>query len=233
MSVHPDPELLAAVALGDHPHQDLESHLASCPACAAELSSLRRLTAGLSDVEPVDWLEPPDGLWASIEREGAGGGADEAVPTPLRPVDRRAGWLPLALAGAAAVGVIAGALGGRAWWPVEPTAPVVVATTDLATLDDQRVLGEASLLRSRGGVELAVRTEPLDPGDGFLEVWLINTDGVRMVSIGVLADATDGLFPVSEALLGQGYRIVDVSRELFDDQPTHSGHSIVRGELVL
>ena len=46
MSVHPDPELLAAVALGDHPHQDLESHLASCPACAAELSSLRRLTAG-------------------------------------------------------------------------------------------------------------------------------------------------------------------------------------------
>ncbi len=45
-----------------------------------------------------------------------------------------------------------------------------------------------------GGV---ATTTTLDPGDGYLEVWLINRDGKRMVSVGVL-DAGAGTFPISQ-----------------------------------
>ena len=31
----------------------------------------------------------------------------------------------------------------------------------------------------------AVSTTPIDPGNGYLEVWLINKDLKRMVSVGV------------------------------------------------
>jgi len=33
-------------------------------------------------------------------------------------------------------------------------------------------------------------------------------------------------------MLDEGYRIVDISREQFDDDSTHSGDSLVRGELA-
>lgn len=232
MSVHPDPDVLAAVALGEHPAPGVERHLANCRSCATDLAALRRLAADLSAIEAAEWLEPPATVWAGIQR---GLGTGPAPAPAVSPAAGRPRWLPLALAGAAAAGVLAGVLGARLWTPAteQAPAPQVMASTSLATLDDQRVLGEASLVRTPTGMELAVTTEPLDPGSGFLEVWLINTDGVRMVSVGVLADNTSGVFSVSEALLGQGYRIVDVSRELFDDQPTHSGDSLVRGELAV
>jgi Fe-S-cluster formation regulator IscX/YfhJ len=53
-----------------------------------------------------------------------------------------------------------------------------------------------------------------------------------MVSIGVLpSDATEKRFPIPQALIDQGYVIVDISRENFDDQPQHSGDSLLRGTL--
>jgi hypothetical protein len=51
-----------------------------------------------------------------------------------------------------------------------------------------------------------------------------------MVSIGVL-DAETGVFPISQDLLDQGYVVVDISREPFDEQPEHSGDSLARGTL--
>ena len=87
------------------------------------------------------------------------------------------------------------------------------------------------MVRTDSGVTLEVATtSALDAGNGYLEVWLINRDGKRMVSIGLL-DAERGLFPISQDLLDQGYVVVDISREPFDDQPEHSGDSLVRGTL--
>ena len=63
-------------------------------------------------------------------------------------------------------------------------------------------------------------------------MWLINTDGTRMVSLGVLGDDDRGTFPVPQTLLDRGYRIVDISRERFDDDPAHSGDSVMRGTLT-
>ncbi len=107
-----------------------------------------------------------------------------------------------------------------------------MAQVPLTTLDTKQDEGEASVVRSEQGLDLTVATAtPLDAGDGYLEVWLLNSDGKRMVSVGVLAPGDQGSFPISQSLIDEGYVIVDISREQFDDSPTHSGDSLLRGTL--
>ena len=69
------------------------------------------------------------------------------------------------------------------------------------------------------------------PPGGYLEVWLINVDLKRMVSVAVLDQGRDTVISIPAVLIAEGYRIVDVSNELFDDKPQHSGDSIMRGTL--
>ena len=132
-------------------------------------------------------------------------------------------------AGLAAASLAIGLLAGRAiWQPEAPPQPV--AQVPLTTLDTKQDEGEASVVRSDQGLDLTVATTaPLDAGDGYLEVWLLNSDGKRMVSVGVLAPGDQGSFPISQSLIDEGYVIVDISREQFDDAPTHSGDSLLRG----
>ena len=63
-------------------------------------------------------------------------------------------------------------------------------------------------------------------------MWLINVDGSRMVALGVLASGDEGEFEVPTGLIEEGYRIVDISVEPDDGDPTHSGVSLARGELA-
>ena len=72
-----------------------------------------------------------------------------------------------------------------------------------------------------------------DPANGYIEVWLINRDGKRMVSVGVLGwPGAPGSFSISRKLLDEGYVVVDISQEQFDGHPEHSGQSLVRGTLT-
>jgi hypothetical protein len=230
MSTHPDPELMAAVAAGESVSPDLAAHLAVCAECSAELDALRELVGRLTGLEPVDWLEPPVTVRAAVLDAAASPGPGPGPSPAVRP--RR--WL--LVAAAAIVGVVAGVLGGRALWPaaVVPAQEVVLATARLDTLDTGIQEGTATLVQTAGGaIELRVATTPVSAVSGFVEVWLINTDGARMVSVGVLADGTSGTFPVARGLIDAGYLIVDVSREKLDDKPQHSGDSVVRGKLSL
>ncbi len=147
--------------------------------------------------------------------------------TPQR--GRRTWWV----AAAAAACLLLGVLVGRAVWaPGEATLPVV-ASVPLTTLDaSKQQEGTAQLLGGQGGQgqELRVDTQPMSSGSGYVEVWLINTDGKRMVSLGVLS-STQATFPVPPDAIAQGYTIVDLSREQFDDKPQHSGDSVMRGTL--
>jgi len=56
-------------------------------------------------------------------------------------------------------------------------------------------------------------------------------DGRRMASMGVLRGRSPATFPISQALIDQGYTIVDISREGFDNKPQHSDESLARGTL--
>ena len=162
------------------------------------------------------------------------------TPAPDELAERRAaraqrrriplGWV----AGAAAAGLVIGVAGTRVLGDGGQDDPgaVTVASTELDTLDTQQVKGSAEVVRHDGVLDLAVSTEPIDPEDGYLEVWLINEDLQRMVSVGVLRPGeADQSFAIPQELLDQGYVIVDISREGFDSAPEHSGDSVVRGTL--
>lgn len=159
------------------------------------------------------------------------GGHDELAARRSGAGRRRVGlgWV----AGAAAAGLVFGVVGARVLTGEEATAPAItVASTSLDTLDTLEALGTADLNREDGRTDLVVRTDPIDADDGYLEVWLINRDLQRMVSVGVMDPAEgDQSFPVTQELIDQGYVIVDISREGFDDKPQHSGDSVVRGTL--
>ncbi|HNV41730.1 MAG TPA: anti-sigma factor [Ornithinibacter sp.] len=201
--------------------------------------------AVLAEIDaPETAAAPPTATVAALP--AAPTAVDHAVAAPAtaqpptdelatRRENRRRGGIPLAwVAGAAAAGILLGIAGGRLLGGEDPApAPITVASTSLDTLDTGQVKGSADIVRLDGQLDLAVRTEPIDPRDGYLEVWLINKDLERMVSIGVLRpDAPEQTFAIDQALIDQGYVIVDISREGFDAAPQHSGDSVVRGTLA-
>ncbi|MDQ2756927.1 MAG: anti-sigma factor [Actinomycetota bacterium] len=240
--VHPDPDVLADLALGDSEGEQMsERHLSSCPVCSATVEELRRvrdLARGL-DADDVVWERPGPGLWARIERDLDADPPGEQPAATLRAVPRTGRGAHRArrttsfawVAAAAVVGIAVGM--GAAWsfWRA-PSNITTVASVALDTLDTRQHLGEAVLQRHDGTLDLRVEMGSLDTGPGYLEVWLLNADGKRMVSLGVMSQAGT-TFPVSSALIEKGYVIVDVSREGFDDRPAHSGDSLVRGRLAV
>jgi anti-sigma-K factor RskA len=222
---HLEPELLAQLAL--HPDEpagnEAREHLSDCAQCRAEIDELREV-AGLSRAAGSDVLTPaPPQVWERITEELALGSepARRARTSPRR-------WM---LALAASVGLVVGVLG--TWLVIETTQNETppVATTQLEPLAGKTGDGSAELLQTGDGAELRVGSQGLPAADGFYEVWLINVDGTRMVSLGVLDARGGGTFRVPADLIAQGYRIVDVSLEPYDGNPVHSRDSVIRGDL--
>lgn len=188
-------------------------------------------------VEP-QWSDPGEGTWEAIAAS-AGIAAPEAAPatseppllTPSTGIGRREWMFGLG-------GVLLGAAGGAAgMWASGGAGELgeAVRRAVLTPLDrPDEELGRAELLRLSAGYSLAVEV----PGgvrnpDGYVEVWLINVDLARMISVGVFAADDVGRFTIDRSLIESGYLIVDLSNELFDDEPRHSGDTIMRGELQL
>ncbi len=246
---HPEPDELDQVALHpeDAPAATL-AHVAGCVTCGADVAALREVAANLRAAgHDPDLVAPPAAVRAQVlaivDADAAARPAPESPtdpPTPQR--RRRGGGLPAWLLAAAAVAVLpAGVAVGRWTAPGEPDtgagppAPSVLAATDLATLDGQRPRGTARIVDTDGDLRLRVRAEGLDADEDehpLHEVWLINVDGERMVSLGLLATGPEADFAVPAGLLEQGYSIVDISAEPDDGDPAHSGTSLARGRLA-
>ena len=79
-----------------------------------------------------------------------------------------------------------------------------------------------------GSLQLRLSTNDLDAGDGFEVV--INPDVTQLVSLGPLR--ADGVYDLPQGLDPAAFPIVDVSVEPIDGDPTHSGASVLRGELT-
>jgi hypothetical protein len=158
-----------------------------------------------ADVRPLD----------AARRARAGG----ARRGPARP------WL-LAVAAAIVLAVGAGALVVRLAGDDEPT---VVAASSLERLAGDSGEGSAELLDDDGTLQLQVDTAGLDAGDGFLEVWVIDPDVTKLISLGPLR--ADGRYDLPPGFDAEAFPIVDVSVEPIDGNPAHSGDSRLRGTL--
>lgn len=262
---HADPDLLAALLLGDEVDDDVRTHAASCATCVAELEALSETLALVGQAGEETFVAPPPSVWEAIAAEiGASTAATPAPTAPAAtPVDpetgepttgssplgetdptsatvtplRRFARVPTWLAAtAAAVALAAGVgVGAMVASPEEDPAPQaeVLGNAALTTLDESaEERGVAQVRRHDDRVVLHVEASDLGGPDGIREVWLINVDGSRMVSLGLLPAGEAGDFDFPERLLDEGYRIVDISSEPDDGDPTHSGDSLARGEIA-
>ncbi len=234
-TTHPDDDVLVDLATGAESHPEAAQHAGACRRCSEELTHLREVVGLVREGAPELTPAPP-GVWSAVVAELG----ETSAPPVTDLADRRrartsrisAWWL----VGAAAAGIVLGGVGRGALdgdGPVpEPTT--VLARASLDTLDTGSALGSADAVRVDGHLDLDVSTASLDPGTGYLEVWLINRDLTRMVSVGVLrpGEGTQR-FAIEQELIDEGYVIVDISREGFDDKPQHSGDSLARGTLAL
>lgn len=231
---HADIEELAGLALDPADGADsLREHLASCPDCSALLYSLTDASRATGAERLV---AAPVSVRQRVLAE-AFADAPPVIPVSLSTRIRRR-RLPMAAAGLAAAATLVVGFGlGRltedgSQAPVEPDSGTVMAATDLTALDSDDPRGSARAVRTDDRVQLRVRAARLGDEPGTHEVWLINLDGKRMVSLGILAAGDAGEFGVPAGLIEEGYRIVDISVEPDDGDPLHSGVSLARGELA-
>ena len=197
----------------------------------AELAELRSLVAGADpqDLGEMSWETPPDGLWDRIAAEAGVEAGGAAVPL-ARVRARRAGRArrPRLLVAAAAAAVVIAAVAGTVLATSGDDDPSLVASTSLEPLGAAGA-GTAELVDDDGDLRLRVETADIDPGDGFLEVWVIDPEVSKLVSLGPLRP--DGVYDLPAGLEPEQFPIVDVSLEPIDGDPTHSGDSLLRGQL--
>jgi anti-sigma-K factor RskA len=240
---HLDPDRLADRALGtDDPLTAAEqSHLAGCAECRDELAELSRIAElGRNPEHLAPQLVPTEAMWQSIQVQLATEtpATTEAAPEPA-PSSQTVTELPhrtprprswLLVAAAAVVGLIIGA--GVTTVAVRDRVEVTSSTV-LEALPGQTGKGTAELVNDRGRPELRVQIDAPPTSDRYREVWLINTDGQRMYTLGVLPDDGRASYPLPPELAGQlqNFPIVDVSIEPYDGNPAHSRESQVRGTL--
>lgn len=248
---HVEDDLLALAALGETLPDDAVAHLEQCEACRDEVAAFGGVVAVGRSVTPLDTpVAPPAHVWASIQTELGLAIADPStqprdpepgsvVPlrrgTPSRRAPRgRPSWI--LAASVAAAGIVVGGVGGgllvNGLGGSSEAPPTVVAEVGLDPLPNWQASSGVARVETddTGARTLVVSLAGETPDEGFQEVWLIDRDVTRLVSLGVL-EGTEGRLPIPASVDLDDYAVVDVSAEPLDGDPTHSGDSIVRGIL--
>ncbi|WFE27202.1 anti-sigma factor [Solwaraspora sp. WMMD791] len=165
--------------------------------------------------------------------------APAPAPAPAPVVPLRTGrrsrrwprrWLPVVTAIAAAIAGVVGTVAVVRLASPPPAGSDVVASAALAAFGDAPAdaAGEARVFDD-GRLHLHVAGLPRPAG--YYQVWLIDPDTMQMFPVGTLADAADVLMPLPTNVDLDAYRLVDVSAEEYDNDPSHSGQSLLRGTL--
>ncbi|MEZ5230458.1 MAG: anti-sigma factor [Acidimicrobiales bacterium] len=112
--------------------------------------------------------------------------------------------------------------------------PEILAAADLEVLDPAATFGHADLVAESGGEAIALDYEATAPTDEYLELWLLAVDddgGVEdLRSLGRVEG--DGPYELPADIDRDRFNVVDISIEADDGDATHSGHSILRGQLT-
>ena len=242
---HCTPEQLALAALREPLPADDAAHLESCERCRAEVASLQRAVDALAVPElaaPGASVPPPPRVWDAIaaatgvsataaapevaEAPPEDPAVAEATVLPFR--SRRRPWLLVAAAAVAGAVIGAGAVAVLDNRDDDGDPVVAVALDPLA---DNDASGRAEVIvRDDGSRVVQVDLDAPALDDGYYEVWLIDSQVVGMVPLGMVLPGTQQ-FELPADLDLEQFPIVDVSVEPLDGVPTHSGVSVARGEL--
>ncbi len=252
---HCDPETLALRALGERAGSvDDDAHLRVCSLCQDELESLQRVAVvGRSVRRDEAIAEPPPQVWRRIADDldldpavrpdsvgpravpgttsSPAGPGNAAVSTPSERSVRgrpRLGLVAAALGTAA--GILLGVAGTLLVTGEDEPAQTVVSQATLAPVNDRSATGVARVVQDSQGRRLAVEVTGLAPTSGFYEVWLLDAQSKRLVSVGLL-EGGSSTFPLPADLDLGDYPLVDISSEPPDGNPAHSSDSVVRGRL--
>ncbi|GAB3095957.1 anti-sigma factor domain-containing protein [Isoptericola nanjingensis] len=240
---HIDDETLALCALGEDVLDPAQrDHLAGCPACAATVRDLERVSARMRAPGTAPELVPPGPeVWARVHaelglRDVPASQPPDQAPAPVTDqlAARRArrSWVPALVA--ACTALVLGLVGGVLWErrTLEP-AETTVASATLDPLPDWAGSSGEAVLRTTadGRREIVVSVDAPAPEGTYREVWLLTPDVSGLVSLGVL-ESGEGRFDVPEGLDLAAYSVVDVSEEPLDGDPAHSSDSVVRGSLA-
>lgn len=247
MSVsHPDPEYLALAALPAEPADPaVTEHLDGCGPCRDHVAALRR-TVDLARSGHAGSAAPPARVWDAIAGQLDDEEHDPAPGEPAPdPVSRsRTGWRAVAVPIAAAlVGVIVGVGIGLTVSPATPESPTPAGPTGpvLAQLRpvggiDPGAAGTVDSASHDGIQEMVIRVEGVTDtaGADYLEAWLLDPAGNRMVSLGALTrtdagGSFQGEFTLPANLPMTTFTTVDISAERWDGNPAHSRVSLLRG----
>ena len=227
---HDADDLVVRAALGE-PLTDEERHLLEAhPDLQERVAEFVEIVdLARSAPEEVASDEEIDHLWAGIAAEAFG---DDDVLRPRRrhrrPTGPRRGggrWLAMGAVAAAAAAVATLVAVGP--WRDAPATPIAAAELDpVGDADVAPVEGE--FVAAGRGAELHLDLSALPPRDGaFYEVWLLDLDHGRLLSLGPLRP--DGTYALPGGTDVGEYPTVDVSVEPDDGDPGHSGTSVLRG----
>ncbi|MFF9345225.1 anti-sigma factor [Streptomyces sp. NPDC014773] len=253
MAEHLSADDLTELALrpSSPPDARQRAHLRVCGECAGELRQLRRVVESARSATIEDLLVPPPaGVWDAVSAEldlavtaARDGHAGHGPPGPDGPSGppapgrspRRGRWRrsgPLL----AAAGLVAGLLTGSAatWWRTHEDRPpaAAVLTAPLAPVAAPAAEGTVRIHRgadTRRAVTVSVSGLP--PTPGYYEVWLMDRTHTKLIAVGVLGSDGTATLPLPDGVDLAGYPLLDVSAQVYDGDPAHSGKSVVRGDL--
>lgn len=218
------------------------------PMADIELKDWIELSGSVTDEDRERTAPPPD-LWTRIEAglgEATAPSAtsetltadDHSLPAAQAPVidltqertrraprARRRVRRNLAMAAAAAITVVV--LGVSALTTQEDTSSYIAQATNAEL--PEAYAGTALASVNADADQISLEFSDALPSEEPVELWLIKPDLSDMVSLGLVQ--ADGTFAVPDGFDVSEYSVVDLSIEPNDGDPTHSGRSILRGEL--